>query len=337
MSPTSPTAPTSPHPQYCSAKNKKGPAEASLTPSPSGGLVMPKILDSRCQKSNRTYNFQYTFMPPLSAIPVPTTLSRAVRVFISRDGLSSPAAECHNSFAGYPSTSGIGAWYEFEVSIHGIPEQKTGYLATLAQLDAAVRNSSIPMLKTALFSQTSSPQTTPCMLLQSIASGVATSLGRPIKSLSWNISPYHQYFWKNDMPTKTTLTSIFEFAASHRLNDPTRTPAENQSFFGKCNKLNGHGHNYRIAVSIAIPSEHTFGMAELEEVVDRVIIERFDHMNLNIDCPEFRATNPSVEHIAAVCFDLLKEPLLNHDAELKSVRLWETSKTSATVEAGEIA
>ena len=269
-------------------------------------------------------------MPPF---PVPTTLSRSVRVFICRDAKPAVLDSSHNSFASFPSANGIGAWYEFEVSIHGIPEQKTGYLATLAQLDAAVRSSVIPTLKTELFSPSNASSPNPSQLLHTLANGVATRLEHPIESLSWNISPYHKYLWKNDMPTKTTLTSIFEFAASHRLNDPTRTPAENQTFFGKCNKLNGHGHNYRIAVSIIIPTDNAFGMAELEEVVDRLIIERFDHMNLNIDCPEFRATNPSVEHIAAVCFDLLKQPLEKHSAELKSVRLWETSKTSATIEA----
>lgn len=269
----------------------------------------------------------------MTAFSVPTTLSRAVRVFICRDGLSPVLNKSHNSFACFPSANGIGAWYEFEVSIHGIPEEKTGYLATLAQLDAAVRSSVIPVLKAKLFSPADASIATPSQILHSLASGVKSHLQQPIESLSWNISPYHQYLWKADMTTKTTLTATFEFAASHRLNDPNRTPAENQIFFGKCNKINGHGHNYRVAVSIVISTDIAFGMADLEEIVDRVVIERFDHMNLNIDCPEFRATNPSVEHIAAVCFDLLKEPLAKHSAELKSVRLWETSKTSATVEA----
>jgi len=268
----------------------------------------------------------------MTAFPVPTTLSRAVRVFICRDSTTAVSDSSHNSFASFPSASGIGAWYEFEVSIHGKPEKNTGYLATLAQLDSAVRSSVIPLLKAELFSPSTASSATPSQLLHTLAKGVATRLGRSIESLSWNISPYHQYLWKGDMPTKTTLTATFEFAASHRLNDPNRTPAENQNFFGKCNKLNGHGHNYRIAVSIVVPTSHSFGIADLEKIVDRLVIERFDHMNLNIDCPEFRATNPSVEHIAAVCFDLLKEPLEKHSAELKSVRLWETSKTSATVE-----
>ncbi len=269
----------------------------------------------------------------MTQFPVPTTLSRAVRIFVCRDAQPPALNRSHNSFASFPSANDIGAWYEFEVSIHGIPEQNTGYLATLAQLDAAVRSSVIPVLKARLFSPANASSQTPSQLLHTLANGVATHLEQPIESLSWNISPYHQYLWKADMTTKTTLTATFEFAASHRLNDPLRTPAENQIFFGKCNKINGHGHNYRVAVSIVVAADNAFGMADLEEIVDRLVIERFDHMNLNIDCPEFRATNPSVEHIAAVCFDLLKNPLAKHSVVLKSVRLWETSKTSATVEA----
>lgn len=269
----------------------------------------------------------------MTQFPIPTTLSRSVRLFISPDGSGSISDTSRNSFASFPSPNGIGAWYEFEVSIHGIPDQKTGYLATLAQLDAAVRNSAIPILKVELFSPTIDSRKSPSILLHQLATGVSKHLQQPITSLLWNITPFHNYLWNNEMPTQTTITSTFEFAAAHRLNDPNRTPAENQRFFGKCNKLNGHGHNYRIAVSIVVLTDSTFGMAGLEEIVDRLVIERFDHMNLNIDCPEFRSTNPSVEHIAAVCFDLLKDPLAKHSAELKSVRVWETSKTSATIEA----
>ena len=228
----------------------------------------------------------------------------------------------------------MGAWYQIEVTVDGTPEQRTGYLATLAELDASVRLSVIPILQNALFLGQTTVYVPPAALLHEMSRAVADRLTPRLSSLTWNLSPYHTYHWEQTMPSSTTLTAVFEFAASHRLNDPTRSPAENQAFFGKCNKLNGHGHNYHLEVSIAVSCrESTFGMAELEAIVSRTVIDRFDHMNLNIDCPEFHAFNPSVEHIASVCFDLLNSAFCASGVELRRVRLWETSKTSATIEA----
>ncbi len=266
--------------------------------------------------------------------PIPTTLTRAVRIYATPlRGAADRTQIAHNTYAGFPSSDALGAWYEFEVSVQGVPERSTGYLATLAELDGSVRSGVLPILQEVLFSQTDRPAPSPAELMVSMAQSVAQRLAPRLESLSWNLSPFHTYKWDRTMPNMTTLTAVFEFAASHRLNDPTRTPAENQAFFGKCNKLNGHGHNYHLEVSVAVTNGVRFGMAALEKIVDEVVIERFDHMNLNIDCPEFHSMNPSVEHIAAVCFDLLKGAFCTSGVELRKVRLWETSKTSATVEA----
>lgn len=40
------------------------------------------------------------------------------------------------------------------------------------------------------------------------------------------------------------LTRRETFSASHRLNSPYLTEEENKEVFGKCNGINGHGHNY---------------------------------------------------------------------------------------------
>ncbi len=265
--------------------------------------------------------------------PIPTTLTRAVRLFVERHPSPNGAAvPAHNTYAGYPSSGGLGAWYEFEISVFGIPQRSSGYLATLAELDGCVRQAALPILQSALFFEATSAQVTPRGLLATIVEAVQSTLAPRLESLSWNISPFHTYRWDRAMPQISTLTAVFEFAASHRLNDPTRTVAENQAFFGKCNKLNGHGHNYHLEVSVAVGHASSFGMAQLEQIVDEWVIERFDHMNLNIDCPEFHSMNPSVEHIASTCFSLLSDPFAHAGVELRKVRLWETSKTSATVE-----
>lgn len=40
------------------------------------------------------------------------------------------------------------------------------------------------------------------------------------------------------------LTRRETFSASHRLQNVTLSDTENEELYGKCNNLNGHGHNY---------------------------------------------------------------------------------------------
>lgn len=122
----------------------------------------------------------------------------------------------------------------------------------------------------------------------------------------------------------------FEFAASHRLDCESLSPQENRRLFGKCNNEAGHGHNYRVEVAVAIDPGSPFSLADLEAVVSRVLIERFDHKYLNVDCAEFADLNPSVENIARVSHDLLEPELAAAAMKLRAVTVWETDKTSCT-------
>ncbi|XP_063167064.1 6-pyruvoyl tetrahydrobiopterin synthase isoform X2 [Candoia aspera] len=40
------------------------------------------------------------------------------------------------------------------------------------------------------------------------------------------------------------------FSASHRLHSTLLSDEENQKLFGKCNNPNGHGHNYKVEVTV---------------------------------------------------------------------------------------
>ena len=130
---------------------------------------------------------------------------------------------------------------------------------------------------------------------------------------------------------ETLLTETFEFAAAHRLHLPALSDDDNRRLFGKCNNPNGHGHNYRIEVGVTPVGDGAhpgIGFPALERVVAREVMDRFDHKHLNLDCPEFRDLNPSVENIARVCHDLLAPALAAERGALRFVRVWETEKTS---------
>jgi 6-pyruvoyltetrahydropterin/6-carboxytetrahydropterin synthase len=76
-----------------------------------------------------------------------------------------------------------------------------------------------------------------------------------------------------------------------------------------------------------------FALSDLEQIADGLIIQRFDHKNLNTDTQEFldgSGLNPSVENIARVCFDLLQPAVNRPGVTLRSVTVWESDRTSCT-------
>lgn len=118
------------------------------------------------------------------------------------------------------------------------------------------------------------------------------------------------------------------FNAAHRLFNPEWDMETNDRVFGKCNNPKYHGHNYELVVKITgFPDAQTGYVIDLKKLSDLIqenIIEKFDHRNLNEDCPEFKNLNPTAEHIAMVIFQILK-PLLPADLDLQ-VRLYETER-----------
>lgn len=124
------------------------------------------------------------------------------------------------------------------------------------------------------------------------------------------------------------IIRIEHFNAAHRLNNPAWSIEKNKQVFGKCNNDNFHGHNYQLEVHLEGPIDPETGyvmdMKLLSDIIRDEIIERFDHRNLNLDCPEFKGVNPSAENIARICWELLRDKI---DASLQlTLRLWETPR-----------
>ena len=65
-------------------------------------------------------------------------------------------------------------------------------------------------------------------------------------------------------------------------------------------------------------------LKKLSDLVNEIVIERFDHKNLNLDTEEFKNLNPTAENIAVVIFTLLR-PHIRADLELY-IRLYETPR-----------
>lgn len=118
------------------------------------------------------------------------------------------------------------------------------------------------------------------------------------------------------------------FNAAHRLYNPKWNDGRNDNIFGKCNNPNFHGHNYELIVKVTGEPDPETGyvidIKLLSDLINREIIDRFDHKNLNLDTMEFRELNPTAENIAIVCFRLLR-PFIDEDKDLQ-IRLYETPR-----------
>ena len=103
------------------------------------------------------------------------------------------------------------------------------------------------------------------------------------------------------------------FNAAHRLFRPEWSDEKNAEVFGKCSHPNYHGHNYVIEVFVEGDSDPTTGfvidLKKLKTIIQEEVCERFDHRNLNLDCPEFKDLIPTAENIAVVIWQILREKI----------------------------
>lgn len=118
------------------------------------------------------------------------------------------------------------------------------------------------------------------------------------------------------------------FNAAHRLYNKSWSQEKNDKVFGLCNNANWHGHNYELLVKVIgeinPDTGYVIDLKVLKDVIKEEVEERFDHKNLNLDCPEFENLNPSAENIAVVIYDLLRGRL-DKCFEIQ-VRLYETER-----------
>jgi len=118
------------------------------------------------------------------------------------------------------------------------------------------------------------------------------------------------------------------FNAAHRLHNLAWTDEQNARVFGKCNNANYHGHNYELVVQVVGNIDPDTGyvvdLGVLNDLIEKNVLQKFDHKNLNLDTEAFRNLNPSAENIAVVIYNLLR-PQLASNLDLK-IRLYETER-----------
>ena len=121
------------------------------------------------------------------------------------------------------------------------------------------------------------------------------------------------------------LTRKAEFSAAHYYWNDAWSQQENKKVFGKCANRNGHGHNYTLEVTVAGEIDPVSGfvvdLKALKDVIEREVIQVYDHRHLNLEVPEFRTMIPTTENIAIAIWKRLEKKIAG--ARLDRVRVYE--------------
>ena len=110
---------------------------------------------------------------------------------------------------------------------------------------------------------------------------------------------------------RVRITRAIEFSSSLRLWQPALSDDENRALYGR--SASRHGHNYRLEVSLAGEPDPTTGMLldlkDLKVVLEREVVARFDHRDLNDDTGFFEKQPPTPENFAQLLFQLIDAAL----------------------------
>lgn len=124
------------------------------------------------------------------------------------------------------------------------------------------------------------------------------------------------------------ITRKVEFSASHVCRSAALSEEQNRRLFGMAANPHGHGHNYVVEVSVEGNPDPVTGMVldlkELKEILNRQVVEPYDHRFLNYEVPPFDRVVPTTENIARDIWARLEPGLSNGSYRLHSIRVYET-------------
>ena len=124
------------------------------------------------------------------------------------------------------------------------------------------------------------------------------------------------------------ITRKTEFSASHACYRADWSEEQNREVYGAKANPRGHGHNYVLEVTLEGEPDAVTGMVldlkELKEILNREVVEPFDHRFLNHEVEPFSRVVPTTENIAVEIWRRLTPHFGRDRARLHTVRLYET-------------
>ncbi|MDD4278387.1 6-carboxytetrahydropterin synthase [Candidatus Sumerlaeota bacterium] len=124
-----------------------------------------------------------------------------------------------------------------------------------------------------------------------------------------------------------TVQVTAHFSSAHRLARPDWSDEHNAQVYGVCSNKNGHGHNYKLIVEVeGAPDPETAmvtNYVEVAAIVQSEIIDKVDHMNLDIDVPFLHGKVTTTETLLTEFWAILNPLLRTNNAHLSRLTIVE--------------
>lgn len=229
--------------------------------------------------------------------------------------------------------------YQVEVAYRLTPQTPLAALETLAhatrqRIDAQFDHRCINIEHPAFQAQLPTTENLAVYLWRDLREG----LNAPIEEVSVHESETLASAYAGEQATDSegvsrpvvTMTRLYIFSAAHRLYNPQLSDEENRAIYGKCANPYGHGHDYRLEITVrGVPDPITgmvMNLTELDTLVQAEVLRHLDHKHLNEETPPFDHIPPTSENLVAFIVEQLT-PHLQGNARLYRVRLWETPRS----------
>jgi 6-pyruvoyltetrahydropterin/6-carboxytetrahydropterin synthase len=229
--------------------------------------------------------------------------------------------------------------YQVEVVYRLAPQTPAAALETLAhatrqRIDAQFDHRCINIEHPAFQAQLPTTENLAVYLWRDLREG----LNAPIEEVSVHESETLASAYAGEQATDSegvsrpvvTMTRLYTFSAAHRLYNPQLSDEENRAIYGKCANPYGHGHDYRLEITVrGVPDPITgmvMNLTELDTLVQAEVLRHLDHKHLNEETPPFDHIPPTSENLVAFIVEQLT-PHLQGNARLYRVRLWETPRS----------
>ena len=127
------------------------------------------------------------------------------------------------------------------------------------------------------------------------------------------------------------ITRQVHFNSAHRLYNPAKSQRWNTEKYGLCTNPHWHGHNYVLEVTLrGRPDSETgyvMDLGELKRILNRAVVDKCDHRNLNEEVKFLRGINPSTENLVIAFWNEIAPHITA--GQLHCVRLFETPRNYA--------
>ena len=124
------------------------------------------------------------------------------------------------------------------------------------------------------------------------------------------------------------ITRRERFCAAHMLRNENWDYQKNLEVFGKCSNPNWHGHNFELFVTVKGEVDPMTGfvinLKDLSRLIDKKIIQKLDHKNINLDVDFMAGKMASTEVLAIAIWKQLEVGVEEMGGILYCVKLQET-------------